>query len=96
MSRQCSRCSLPLAPSDLVREDTTGMEAERAAAGLEGVRFLYFRCSNCGADTILVGILPRDGEFVEDFEARRAIMEEVVRGLHAAPVALAVVPLFTP
>jgi len=80
----------------LVREDTTGMESERAAAGLEGVCFRYFRCSNCAADTILVGILPRDGEFVEDYEARRATMEEVVRGLHAAPVATAVVPLFAP
>ena len=96
MSRDCPRCSLPLAPTDLVREDTTGMEAERAAAGLEGIRFLYFRCSHCTADTILVGIIPGDGEFVEDYEARRAGLEEVVRGFQAGPVAAAVIPILAP
>jgi hypothetical protein len=72
------------------------MEAERKAAGLEGVRFLYYRCRGCGTDDIFVDILPRDGEFVEDYERRRGEMEDVVRGLHAERVGAVVVPVRGP
>ena len=96
MSRDCTRCRRPFALADLSREDSANLEAERTAAGLEGVKFLYFRCPACGMDDIFVAVLPRETEFAEDFEARRAAMEGVVRGLHAENVAAVVVPLNAP
>jgi hypothetical protein len=63
------------------------MEAERKAAGLEGVRFLYYKCP-CGTADIFVDVVPQDDEFAEDFEARRSAMEAAVRRLHGdGPVA---------
>jgi len=83
MRRECTRCRREFDPGDLARSETAGMEAERAAAGLDGVRFLYFACSACGMADIFVDILPLDGEGPEDFIVRRAEMEAVVRELHA-------------
>lgn len=96
MDRDCTRCSRRLAGADLVREASENMEAERKAAGLEGVRFVYYRCPGCGADSIFVDILPRDGEPAADFEGRRGAMEAVVRGLHSGAVAAVVVPVKAP
>ena len=96
MQRDCTRCRRPFAPADLSREETGNLEAQRKAAGLEGVTFLYFHCPACGMDDIFVAILPLATEFAEDYEARRAAMEKVVRGLHADGVEAVVVPLKAP
>jgi hypothetical protein len=96
MQRDCTRCRRPFTLADLSREETGNLEAERRAAGLEGVKFVYFHCPACGMDDIFVAILPRATEFVQDYEARRDAMETVVRGLHADGVAAIVVPLQTP
>lgn len=96
MPRDCTRCRRPFAVADLSREETRNMEAERKASGLEGVKFLYFHCPGCGMDDIFVAVVPLETEFVEDFEARRDAMEQVVRGLHADHVAAVVVPLRAP
>jgi hypothetical protein len=58
------------------------MESERKAAGLEGVRFLYYRCPVCQMNDIFVDILPVPGESAEDFQQRRDVMESMVRQLH--------------
>ena len=47
MRRQCGACGRDLEPADLVRDESRNMEADRKAAGLEGVRFLYYQCP-CG------------------------------------------------
>ena len=47
-------------------------------------------------DDIFVAILPLPTEFAEDYEARRAAMETVVRGLHTEGVGAVVVPLLAP
>jgi DNA-directed RNA polymerase subunit RPC12/RpoP len=96
MTRDCTRCGRPFALADLSREDSSNLEAERKATGLEGVKFSYFRCPACGMDDIFVAVVPRETEFVEDYEARRDAMEVVVRGLHAPNVAAVVVPLRAP
>src|SRR6478609_763108 len=44
MQRDCTRCRRPFALADLSREDTQNLEVERKAQGLEGVKFVYFRC----------------------------------------------------
>jgi hypothetical protein len=96
MHRDCTRCRRPFALADLSREDTGNLEAQRKAHGLEGVKFLYFRCPSCGMNDIFVAILPLETEFAEDYETRREAMEKVVRGLHAEDVNAVVVPLKSP
>jgi hypothetical protein len=96
MQRDCTRCRRPFTPADLSREDTGNLEAQRTANGLEGVRFLYFRCPACQMDDIFVAILPLETEFAQDYEARREAMEKVVRGLHADGVEAVVVPVQAP
>jgi hypothetical protein len=93
MHRECTRCKRHFAPADLRKEESKNMLAERKAANLEGVRFLYYHCPGCGIDDIFVDIVPRDSEPVEEYEARRSAMEEVVRGLHADGVDAVVVPV---
>ena len=96
MQRDCTRCRHPFAIADLSREETGNMEAQRRAAGLEGIKFLYFHCPACGMDDIFVAIVPLDTEFAEDYEARRETMEKVVRGLHSESIDVVVVSLRAP
>ena len=62
------------------------MEAERKAAGLSGVRFLYYHCPGCGTDDIFVDVLPLPGETHDEYIERRDAMEATVRELHTEPV----------
>jgi hypothetical protein len=96
MPRDCTRCHRPFTPADLSREETGNLEAGRKEHGLEGVKFVYFRCPACGMNDIFVAILPLETELAEDYEARRGAMEEVVRTMHADGVAAVVVPLQAP
>jgi hypothetical protein len=93
MKRDCTRCGRPFTPSDLARDESREMEGERRAAGLEGVRFLYYSCPECGTNDIFVDILPRPGESPDDFRARQEEMEEVARGLPRAEAEVVVVPV---
>jgi hypothetical protein len=92
MMRHCTHCQRPFTPRDLARAESKGMESERKARGLEGVRFIYYQCP-CGMNDIFVDILPRDDEFEEDFERRRSDMETTVRNLHEDSVEAVVVPV---
>ena len=92
MRRQCGKCGRDLEPADLVRDESRNMEADRKAAGLDGVRFLYYRCP-CGTADVFVDVLPRADEPAADFDRRVAAMTEAVRRLHAAGVAAQVVPV---
>ena len=96
MKRVCTQCQRPFEPADLAREESKGMESERKAAGLDGVRFLYYRCPACGTDDIFVDVLPRAGETAHDFYQRRAAMEEAVRHIHSDRAAAVVVTVKTP
>jgi hypothetical protein len=69
------------------------MLAQRKAAGLEGVRFLYYHCAACEMNDIFVDVLPLESEIAEDYQTRRAAMEDVVRGLHGDGVDAVVVPV---
>ena len=86
MDRTCTRCHRPFGAGDLVRSVSKGMEADRKAAGLEGICLLDYRCPECRTDSIFVDILPRDGEEVEQYLERMREMEQLVRGLHAERV----------
>jgi hypothetical protein len=52
--RNCTRCGRPFTLADLSREETGNLETERKANGLEGIKFLYFRCPACGMAAIEV------------------------------------------
>jgi hypothetical protein len=82
MRRLCTNCRHAFTPGDLVRPRSKDMEADRKAAGLAGVRFLYYACPDCGTDDIFVDILPLDGEAPEVMRRRQAEMEAVVRAMH--------------
>jgi hypothetical protein len=94
MRRECTHCRRSFTPADLLRGESRNMEAERKAAGLDGVRFLYYHCPGCLTDDIFVDILPRPDEFVEDYEARRDAMEAIVRQLHSDQVGAVVTPVW--
>jgi hypothetical protein len=83
VKRSCTHCQRPFTPMDLVREESRGIEAERKALGLEGLRFLYYRCPGCDCADIFVDVLQREGEPVEEFTRRRTELEGVVHQLHA-------------
>ena len=96
MHRTCTRCARSFTPGDLVKAESKNMEAERKAAGLDGIRFLYYRCNACEIDDVFVDILPREGEPAEEYRMRRENMEVAVRTLHADRTDYVVVPVRDP
>jgi hypothetical protein len=96
MKRQCTRCDRPFAPPDLAREESRGMESERKEAGLAGVRFLYYRCRECGTEDIFIDVLPREGESPGEYAERHAAMLAAARDLHADKTDVVVVPVKPP
>jgi hypothetical protein len=86
MQRQCTGCWRPFTPADFVKEDSKEMEADRKVLGLEGVRFLYYRCPYCGLDAIFIDLIRRAGESSDDFHDRRAGLESAVRQVHSENV----------
>jgi rhodanese-related sulfurtransferase len=70
---------------------------EFAAGHMPGAMnvFLAYRCP-CGAADVFVDVLPQDGEFAEDFDRRKAAMEEAIRRLPAGGVHARVVPVNAP
>ncbi len=86
MHRECSHCRRPFTPPDLVKDESKGMEADRKALGLEGVRFLYYSCPKCGIDEIFVDIHPLEGEGAAAFRRRRKDLETAVRDFHGEKV----------
>ncbi len=79
MQGHCPRCGRILTAKDLAREESQGMEAERRALGLEGVKFRYYVCSACHQAEILVRVLRLPGEPGERFERRREELEQAVQ-----------------
>jgi hypothetical protein len=72
------------------------MESERKAAGLVGVRFLYYRCHGCGTEDIFIDVLPREGESPDDYATRYAAMLRAARDLHTEKTDVVVVPVKPP
>jgi hypothetical protein len=96
MHRECTRCRRQFGPPDLAKEESKGMETGRKAAGLEGVRFLYYRCPVCEKDDIFVDVLPRPDETPEKYRERRDAMEDVARAMHSEQVEVVVNPVKQP
>jgi hypothetical protein len=90
MHRFCAHCHREFTRADFVKEQSRGMEAERRASGLEGVRFLYYHCPACDFDDIFVDIHPLEGESDEEFRQRREALEAAARRVHADEVKIVV------
>src|SRR2546430_12676405 len=90
MIRTCGHCQRQFTRADFVKEQSRGMEAERRAYGLEGVRFLYYRCPACDFADIFVDVHPLEGESPEEFRRRREALEEAARRVNADDVEIVV------
>ncbi len=91
MKRFCAHCNREFSREEFVKEETQGMEADRKTSGLEGVRFLYYRCPDCGFDDIFLDVLALPGESAEEFQKRREALEEAARRIHAENVEIVLV-----
>jgi hypothetical protein len=78
MRRKCSHCRKAFTPQELAPEETAGMEADRKALGLQGVRFHFYTCSACGGADIFVDVLALEGESDEGFRLRRGALAAAV------------------
>jgi len=83
MLRNCSKCHQPFTAKDLSKEESRGMEGERKAHGMHGVRFFYYACSHCGQADIFVDILQMDAESAEEFTIRKDTLEAGLKQLHS-------------
>lgn len=90
MIRECRHCHRSFSAQDLVKEESKNMEADRKRLGLEGVRFLYYTCPECGHDDIFLDIHHLEGETPEEFRQRREALEEAVRQTDAEKVAVTI------
>ncbi len=86
MHRFCTQCYREFTPAEFVKEESRGMEAERRAHNLEGVRFLYYHCPECGCADIFVDIHPLQGEGLEAFRERKQALQAAARRIHAEHV----------
>lgn len=78
MVRTCARCGQGLAAGRLDRNRSRRMEVDRAAAGLVGVRFAYYRCP-CGVDDVFIDVFPVAGEAPGTLAHRLRAMKEAAR-----------------
>ena len=88
MIRECSHCRRPYTAQDFVKEESKGMESERRALGLEGVRFLYYVCRGCRHADIFVDVHPLEGESDTHYRARRDELEAAVREMHGEEIGI--------
>lgn len=86
MHRICAHCQRPFAPNDLVKEESKGMEGMRKRLGLEGARFLYYSCPDCGYDEIFVDVHPLPDEGAADFQRRREELSAAVLDFHGEKI----------
>jgi hypothetical protein len=92
MHWECPNCHRPFTAEDFVKEESKGMEADRRALGLEGVRFLSYACPACGYADIFVDIHPLENETPEAFGRRRAELEAAVRQVRGDKMEVIVTP----
>ena len=92
MHRECSYYHRPFTAQDFVKEESKGMEADRRALGLEGVRFLSYACPACGYADIFVDVHPLENETPEAFGRRRAELEAAVRQIKGNMMDVVVTP----
>jgi hypothetical protein len=78
----CTGCCEAFQSDDLDAERTAALEAERYAAGLEGVLFRYYACPRCDEAVIFVDIVPLLGESDEALLRRYVELGSDLGDLH--------------
>jgi DNA-directed RNA polymerase subunit RPC12/RpoP len=91
MKRKCSRCGKEFTPQELDRPESKEIEAQRKAAGLEGVLFRSYHCSGCGHENLFLDVHPLPGESDEDFRRRRDRLQATAREVHGEGVGIVLV-----
>src|SRR5437763_931324 len=79
----------------LGRARSRRMEADRAAAGLVGVQFAYYRCA-CGVDDVYIDVFSVAGDAPGTLGRRLGAMREAARRARADGVETQVLLLGTP
>ena len=90
MRRLCPKCHRQFTPQDFYKEESRGMENERRASRLEGVRFLYYHCPECQGDDIFIDLQPLENESQLALERRRSELEAAVRSVRSRDVAIVI------
>src|SRR5262245_19991540 len=90
MMRLCPTCHRQFTPQDFYKEESRGMESERRALGLEGVRFLYYHCPECQVDDIFIDLHPLENESAQALEQRRIELEAAVRSVRSRDVVVVI------
>ena len=90
MIRLCPQCNRQFTPHDFYKEESRGMESERRALGLQGVRFLYYHCPDCQGDDIFIDLHPLENEAAQSLEKRRTELEAAVRSVRSRDVAVVI------
>jgi DNA-directed RNA polymerase subunit RPC12/RpoP len=91
MKRKCSQCGKEFTPQELDRPESRGIEAQRKAAGVEGVLFRSYRCSGCGHADLFLDVHPLPGESDENFRRRRDQLAAAAREVHGEGVGIVLV-----
>lgn len=82
MLRTCRHCGHAFTPSELCRDASKEIEAQRKTAHVEGLHFRCYACAQCGFDNLFVDLHPVPGESDEEYRRRKHDLEEFVRQLH--------------
>ena len=81
MYRACSHCGKPFSASDLCKDVSKRLEAQRMALGVEGVLFRVYNCSRCNRDDLFVDVCSVPGESAEEYRARKDGLEDLIQDL---------------
>jgi hypothetical protein len=88
MMRECLTCHRPFTPSDLSKDVSKEIEAERKSWGLQGFLFRCYVCPACGQENLFLDIHPLEGESAAEFGHRKDELEATIR--QSSPVGVQV------
>lgn len=91
MQRGCTNCHRPFTRQDFVKNESKDLEADRRAAGLQGVHFFDYRCPDCGTEDVFVDVFRLNGETDEEYRTRKESLESGVKRVQAEEIDVVVV-----
>jgi hypothetical protein len=89
--RVCNSCQRRLGHESLLDVQSERMEAARLSVGLEGVRFRYYTCPQCGQDHVFLEVVPLPDESCQDFVGRKAALAQIAQEVRALRTTIVVV-----
>lgn len=89
--RVCCQCHRLLSHHDVLGRESQEMEAARRAGGLDGLRFLYYNCPQCGHDNIFLEVAQLPGETGQIFRERQKSLTRAVQEVGGVATTIRVV-----